>query len=44
MNQNVLGQEVCDQSLKSSVRGAQLSRCSEIFGQSLSSTCEGVHF
>ena len=40
----VLGQEVCDQSQKNSLRGAQLNRCSEIFGHSSKSTCEGVHF
>ena len=44
MNQLSLSQEVCDQSQKNSLRGAQLNRCSEIFGQSSESTCEGVHF
>ena len=29
-------------SWKHSLRGAQLNRCSEIYGQSLKSTCEGV--
>ena len=35
---------MCDESQKHSLRGTQLNRCSEIFGQSSKSTCEGVHF
>ena len=44
MNQLSFKSRMCDQSQKNSLRGAQLNRCSEIFGQSSESACEGVHF